>query len=100
MDDKNVINIQSLLDIESQIAQNELYDDVKIEESRVELKMDLGGYIGDFDRHRGEKQKKIKKREPLTETELVDMMLEKDRFKEITLAFRDIDPERNGFVTQ
>ena len=71
-----------------------------MEESREELKMDLGGYVGDFNRHRGDKNKKIKKREPLTETELVDMMLEKDRLKEITMAFRDIDPERNGFVTQ
>ena len=62
--------------------------------------MDLGGYMGDFDRHRGEKQSKIKKRVPLTEKELVDMMLEKDRLKEIMMAYRDIDPERNGFVTQ
>ena len=62
--------------------------------------MDLGGYMGDFDRHRGEKHSKIKKRVPLTEKELVDMMLEKDRIKEIALTFRDIDPDRNGFITQ
>ena len=60
--------------------------------------MDLGGYYGDFHRHRGEKSE-VRKRVPLTEVELIEMMLEKDRLKEIALAFRDIDPDRNGFVT-
>ena len=60
--------------------------------------MDLGGYLGDFHRHRIDAD--IKNRTALTETELFQMMLECDRLKEITLALRSIDPERNGFVTQ
>ena len=61
--------------------------------------MDLGGYVGDFHRHRVE-DTETKKRVPLTETALIDMMLETDRLKEISMAFREIDPDRNGFVTQ
>ena len=36
----------------------------------------------------------------ITEDELLEMMLANDRLKEITWAFREIDPDRNGFVTQ
>ena len=60
--------------------------------------MDLAGYVGDFHRHRVGKE--IKQRVGMTEQELVDMMAENDRLKEITLAIRQIDPDRNGFVTQ
>ena len=63
-----------------------------------ELKMDLGGYVGDFHRHRVNKSE-MKKRIPLTESELIDMMLQTDRMKEVGLALRGIDPDRNGFVT-
>ena len=61
--------------------------------------MDLAGYVGDFHRHRigGEE---IKKRTPLTEDELMEIMVKNDRLKEIALAFREIDPDRNGFLTQ
>ena len=61
--------------------------------------MDLAGYVGDFHRHRigGEE---IKKRIPLTEEELMEIMVKNDRLKEIALAFREIDPDRNGFLTQ
>ena len=64
-----------------------------------ELKMDLAGYMGDFHRHRiaGDE---IKKRIPLTEDELMKIMIKEDRLKEIALAFREIDPDRNGFLTQ
>lgn len=61
--------------------------------------MDLGGFLGDFHRHRVSHEA-IKKRRAFTETELVDMMIVDDRLKEIALAFRQIDPDRNGFVTQ
>ena len=61
--------------------------------------MDLGGYVGDFHRHRVNKSE-IKKRLPLNESELINMMTEIDRLKEIGFAIRDIDPDRNGFVTQ
>ena len=33
-------------------------------------------------------------------SEICEMMLANDRLKEITWAFREIDPDRNGFVTQ
>lgn len=60
--------------------------------------MDLAGYVGDFHRHRiGDE---IKKRVPLTEDELIKIMIKDDRLKEIALAFREIDPDRNGFLTQ
>lgn len=36
----------------------------------------------------------------MTEKELVQIMLQKDRLKEIALAIRHIDPDKNGFVTQ
>ena len=60
--------------------------------------MDLGGYIGDFHRHRVGDE--IKKRVPLTEEELVTMMIKSDRLKEISFTFREIDPFRNGYLTQ
>ena len=60
--------------------------------------MDLAGYVGDFHRHRV--QGEIKKRVGMTEAELVKMMTDEDRFKEIALAIREIDPDRNGFITQ
>ena len=77
---------------------DDIYGNVKLEESNEELKADLGGYFGDFHRHRIDKT--IKKRVNLTEKELIDMMLRNNRMKEIGLAIRSIDPERNGFVTQ
>ena len=81
-----------------QLKSNAVYEKVKLEDSNEELKMDLAGYVGDFHRHRvgGE----IKQRVGLTEQELVDMMIEDDRLKEIALSIRQIDPDRNGFVTQ
>ena len=61
--------------------------------------MDLGGYVGDFHRHRigGEE---IKRRVPMDEADFIEMLQANDRQKEIGLAFRGIDPDRNGFVTQ
>ena len=56
LNDVNIIDIQWLIDMEQWNAENELYNQVKMEDSREELKMDLAGYMGDFDRHRGEKQ--------------------------------------------
>jgi hypothetical protein len=75
-----------------------VFQKVKLEESNEELKMDLGGYMGDFHRHRIDHD--IKKRVALTEAELVAMMAAEDRLKEVALAFREIDPDRNGYVTQ
>ena len=97
--DKDVISIQPLRDLEKQKFSNQVYDEYKLEETNEELKMDLAGYVGDFHRHRigGEE---IKRRTPLTEGELLEMMLKNDRLKEIALAFREIDPDRNGFLTQ
>lgn len=77
---------------------SDVIENVKIEEANEELKMDLAGYVGDFNRHRFDPS--IKKRVGLTEEELVSIILEEDRLKEVTLAIRDIDPDRNGFVTQ
>ena len=62
--------------------------------------MDLAGFVGDFNRHRSLNGEEIKKRVPMTESELVDMMVICDRLKEIVLALRTIDPDRNGYVTQ
>ena len=59
--------------MEKQLRSSDAYNDIKLEESNEELKMDLGGYVGDFHRHRVGDE--IKKRVPLTEDELVDMML-------------------------
>ena len=61
--------------------------------------MDLAGFVGDFNRHRSHSGEEIKKREAMSETELVSMMLKDDRLKEIVLALRTIDPDRNGYVT-
>ena len=36
---------------------------------------------------------------PATEEELIAMLVAEDRMKEINLAIREIDPERNGYVT-
>jgi len=79
----------------TQIYNNE----VKIIDLKEELKMDLGGYVGDFHRHRigGEE---IKRRVPMDEADFIEMLQANDRQKEIGLAFRGIDPDRNGFVTQ
>ena len=60
--------------------------------------MDLGGYAGDFHRHHTDMD--IKNRSPLSKKELYRMMLANDRLKEITMTLREIDPERNGYVTQ
>ena len=60
--------------------------------------MDLAGYAGDFHRHRVDDA--IKKRVALTEDELARMILDDDRMKDIALAIRQIDPDRNGYITQ
>ena len=52
------------------------------------------GFTGDFDRTR-DKKKKV----PIEEEDLINMIVEDDRSKEINLAIREIDPERNGYVT-
>ena len=36
---------------------------------------------------------------PIAEEDLINMMVEEDRAKEINLAISEIDPERNGYVT-
>ena len=60
--------------------------------------MDLAGYAGDFHRHRVDDT--IKKRVALSEDELAKMILDDDRMKDIALAIRQIDPDRNGYITQ
>ena len=98
--DPNIISIQPLIDLQSNMRSTQVYNtQVALEETKEELKMDLGGYIGDFHRHRTDGEE-IKKRTPLTEAEMVDMIYADDRFREIALNFREIDPDRNGFVTQ
>ncbi len=59
--------------------------------------MDLAGYEGDFNRHRVNED--VKKRVGLTETEFLNMIYQDDKLKEIAFTLRDIDPDRNGFVT-
>jgi hypothetical protein len=59
--------------------------------------MDLAGYEGDFHRHRVNED--VKKRVGLTETEFLNMIYQDDKLKEIAFTLRDIDPDRNGFVT-
>ena len=59
--------------------------------------MDLAGYVGDFHRHRVDVD--IKKRVAITEKELIKIMVKDDRMKEIALTFREVDPDRNGFLT-
>ena len=92
------INVQPIFDLEKRTRSNEIYEKIKLDESNEELKMDLGGYVGDFHRHRVSKE--IKKREPMSEHELMVLMTADDRLKDITLAFREIDPFRNGYITQ
>ena len=96
--DPTVISIQPLIDMEHQLRSSEAYEEVRLVESNEELKMDLAGYVGDFHRHRVDND--IKKRVAMTEGELIAMMLESDRMKEINLAFREIDPDKNGYLTQ
>ena len=96
--DPGVINAQPLLDLEKNKQTDAIYGGVELEDSNEELKADLGGYFGDFHRHRIDKS--IKKRVSLTEKELVNIVLENNRLTEIAAAIRHIDPSRNGFVTQ
>ena len=97
MSDLNTINVQPIFDLKKHLKQNKIYDDIQMEDSDEERKMDLWGYYGDQTRHR--KYEGNRKRVALTEDELVQMMHENDRLKEIALALRDIDPDRNGYVT-
>ena len=87
VEDQSMISIQPILDMEKSLSTNQIFNKVKLEESNEELKMDLGGFLGDFHRHRVSHEA-IKKRRAFTETELVDMMIVDDRLKEIALAFR------------
>ena len=50
--DPNIINVQPFFDVEKNLKTSEVYDNVRLEESNEELKMDLAGYLGDFHRHR------------------------------------------------
>lgn len=68
-----------------------------MEDSNEELKMDLSGYEGNFHRHRVNND--IKKRVGLTEPEFLNMILKDEKLKEIVVTLREIDPDRNGFVT-
>ena len=61
--------------------------------------MDLAGYVGDFHRHRVNGDE-IKRRVAITEEELLQVMAQDDKLKQIALTFREIDPDRNGFLTQ
>ena len=98
VDDPSIVNVQPLYDVETNIKSDEIYAKIKLLDSHEELEADLGGFCGDFHRHRVDKA--IKKRIALTEQELVTMITENNRMKEINLAIRSIDPERNGFLTQ
>ena len=97
--DPEVISIQPLLDLEKQIKSSDIYENVQMNRASGDMAQDLAGYAGDFHRHRVDKDA-INKRIGLTEEELISMVVENDKLKEVKLALRHIDPERNGFVTQ
>ena len=94
----NLISVQPLRDLERQKSTNDFFKNYKPEDTNEELKMDLAGYVGDFHRHRVDVD--IKKRVAITEKELIKIMVKDDRMKEIALTFREVDPDRNGFLTQ
>ena len=96
--DPQIITIQPVYDVEKQIKNSDIFKNVQMQETNEELKMDLAGYVGDFHRHRVGTE--IKKRIGFSEEELITMMVKDDKLKEIALAFREVDPDRNGFVTQ
>ena len=89
-----LINIQPILDLRKKQRQTSAYGKVDVKESQQVTQHDGFGFIGDFDRTRV-KKKKV----PATEEELIDMMFLTDRMKEIGLAIREIDPDRNGYIT-
>jgi len=86
MGDPDIITVQPIYDIEKQMKSSDIYEKVRLEESNEELKMDLGGYLGDFNRHRVGDE--IKKRVGITETELFRMMAKDDKLKEIARTLR------------
>ena len=53
--DPTVIMLQPLIDVEKNMKQDEIFGQTKIVESDEELKADLGGFTGDFHRHRIDK---------------------------------------------
>ena len=77
-----------------------IIDKVRVDEGRQaeNQRLDLCGYLGDFNRHRVDKALN-RKRVPITEGDFFAMINKQNRFKEIALAFREIDPDKNGFVT-
>ena len=89
-----LINIQPILDLRKKQRQTSAYGKVDVKESQQVTQHDGFGFIGDFDRTRV-KKKKV----PATEEELIDMMFLTDRMKDIGLAIREIDPDRNGYIT-
>jgi hypothetical protein len=74
----------------------QLFNQIALGDNEADKLEDLGAYTGHIVKNRAEK--KIP-RVPLTESELVHMMQKNNKMKEIARAFREIDPERNGFVT-
>ena len=57
-----------------------------MEDSNEELKMDLAGFVGDFNRHRFDKS--IKKRVGLSDKEFIAMITGNDKLKEISFSIR------------
>jgi len=56
----------------------------------------VAGYTGDIHNHR--LQKNIK-RQPIESTELLNLLRSNNKLKEISLAFKEIDPEFTGMIT-
>ena len=50
--EQGVISVEPILNMDRQAKTGDIYQEVALEESNEELKMDLAGYVGDFHRHR------------------------------------------------
>lgn len=91
---KKRINIAKLYDQKYNMKLNKLYQKVDVHENDGEDDpVDQSGYTGQFYRPLN------KGLIPITESELVEIMFRTNKLSEVIRTIKEIDKQRNGFVT-
>jgi hypothetical protein len=88
------VNIYPIYDQKYNIMAKKVYDDLNVQEpDKKDEAVDACGYKGEF--HRKHRDLKA-----ISEQEWITMISKNDRLKDIFFRIREIDKQRNGFVTE
>jgi len=93
---RDLINIKLLHYVEKDQRRKELFKNIVLGENEEDKLEDLAGYTGDMFKN---KMDRGIKRSPMEVEELFQLMANSNKMKEVSLAFKEIDPDRTGYVT-